>query len=91
MRRVHRIICFISWGALLAAFIHLCLKWSSMPEVTGVHFDGDGNFDVFASKKFIAYPFTTVGIKKFSDKHCKTDTASYGFCEVRKFSTNLQI
>ena len=61
MRRVHRLISFISWGALFAAFIHLCLKWSSMPEVTGVHFAGDGNFDVFASKKFIAYPFI-VGI-----------------------------
>ena len=32
-----------------------------MPEITGVHFDGDGNFDVFASKKYIVYPFI-VGI-----------------------------
>ena len=61
MKKFHRIVTGISWGALLAAFIHLCFKWSSMPETTGVHFDGSGNFDVYASKRFIAYPFI-VGI-----------------------------
>ena len=61
MKINHRVTAIISWGLLAAALIHLCFKWSSMPETTGVHFDGDGNFDVFASKKFIAYPFI-VGI-----------------------------
>ena len=61
MKKVHRIIGYISWAALAAAFIHLCFKWSSMPEITGVHFDSEGEFDVYASKKYIAYPFI-VGI-----------------------------
>ena len=61
MKKLHKTIAAISWGMLAAAFIHLCFKWSSMPEITGVHFDGDGEFDVFASKKYIAYPYI-VGI-----------------------------
>ena len=57
MKKLHRIINLLSWGVLLAAFVHLCIKWSSMPETTGVHFDSDGYFDVYASKKYVAYPF----------------------------------
>lgn len=53
----HRTIEAISWGLLAGAFIHLCFKWKSMPEITGVHFDSDGEFDVFASKKYICYPY----------------------------------
>ncbi|MBP3747554.1 MAG: hypothetical protein J6I47_08855 [Ruminococcus sp.] len=61
MKKVHRIINFIAWGLLAAVLVHLCFKWGSMPEITGVHFDSSGNFDVYASKKYIAYPFI-VGI-----------------------------
>ena len=61
MKKAHRIINIIAWGMLAAAFIHLCFKWSGMPETTGVHFDGEGEFDVYASKKYIAYPYI-VGI-----------------------------
>ena len=61
MKKFHLLINIIAWGILVAAFIHLCFKWSSMPEITGVHFDGEGEFDVYASKKYIAYPYI-VGI-----------------------------
>lgn len=57
MRKIHLIINLISFGILAAAFVHLCIKWSSMPEITGIHFDSEGNFDVYASKKYVAYPF----------------------------------
>ena len=57
MNKVHKAAVLISWGLLAAVFIHLGFKWSSMPETTGVHFDSSGEFDVFASKKYIAYPF----------------------------------
>ncbi|MBE6865309.1 MAG: hypothetical protein E7495_12280 [Ruminococcus flavefaciens] len=61
MTHLHKAITFFSWGLLAAVLIHLCFKWQSMPEITGVHFDSSGNFDVYASKKYIAYPFI-VGI-----------------------------
>lgn len=61
MTKIHRIINIIAWGVLLAVFVHLCIKWDGMPETTGVHFDSEGRFDVYASKKFIAYPFV-IGI-----------------------------
>lgn len=61
MTHLHKAITFFSWGILATALIHLCIKWQSMPEITGVHFDSSGNFDVYASKKYIAYPFI-VGI-----------------------------
>lgn len=61
MKKLHRIINIIAWGILAAAFIHLCFKWGSMPEITGVHFDDEGEFDVYASKKYVAYPYI-VGI-----------------------------
>jgi len=57
MKKLHRIVNIIAWGMLAAAFIHLCFKWNSMPEITGVHFDSDGEIDVYASKKYIAYPY----------------------------------
>ncbi len=61
MKKFHLLINIIAWGILAAAFIHLCFKWNNMPEITGVHFDSDGEFDVYASKKYVAYPYI-VGI-----------------------------
>lgn len=61
MNKKHKAAVLISWGLLAAAFIHLCFMWSSMPETTGVHFDSKGEFDVYASKRFIAYPFVIGG------------------------------
>ena len=57
MTKIHRVVNIVAWGVLLAVFVHLCIKWSSMPETTGVHFDGEGRFDVYANKNYVAYPF----------------------------------
>ena len=46
MTHLHKAITFFIWGILATALIHLCIKWQSMPEITGVHFDSAGNFDV---------------------------------------------
>ena len=62
MKNVHKAAALISWGLLAAALIHLCFKWDGMPEITGVHFDSEGEFDVYASKKYIAYPFVIAGV-----------------------------
>jgi len=62
MKNIHKAAVLISWGLLCAALIHLCFKWGDMPDTTGVHFDSSGDFDVFASKKYIAYPFIIASI-----------------------------
>ncbi len=62
MKNVHKAAVLISWGLLAAAMIHLCFKWEGMPEITGVHFGNEGEFDVFASKKYITYPFVIAGV-----------------------------
>ena len=57
LRAVHIAMTAAAWGVLLASLIHLAFIWGSLDETLGVHFDSEGEFDVFASKCFIAYPY----------------------------------
>ncbi|MBR5090050.1 MAG: hypothetical protein IK093_11550 [Ruminiclostridium sp.] len=47
----------VSFGALGAFLVYFLLSYSALPEQIGVHFGGDGDFDVVLGKIFGFYPF----------------------------------
>lgn len=54
---IHIVLTVAAWGIFLGSLIRLAVVWTSLPDVLGVHFDGNGEFDVFDSKTFICYPY----------------------------------
>jgi hypothetical protein len=59
---VHLILLSISIAILLASLIFFLIKWSALPAEIGMHFGGDGNFDVTASKWYGFYPHVIGGL-----------------------------
>ena len=59
---IHRILFFISTAMLAGSLIFYLIRWGSLPSQIGVHFDGDGNFDVIESKMYGFYPHIIGGI-----------------------------
>lgn len=53
----HITITAVAWGLFFFSLIRLLIVYNSLAEEIGVHFDGKGEFDVIASKKFVAYPY----------------------------------
>lgn len=54
---IHIVITIMAWGILIYSLIHLLLTYQSLAEEIGVHFGGNGEFDVIDSKRYIAYPY----------------------------------
>ncbi len=54
---VHKSLVLISYGILLIAFLDAVRRWRDIPDIIGVHFSATGDFDVYASKWYLAYPF----------------------------------
>ncbi len=53
----HIITNIISFGALGVMLVWFLLSYAELPERIGVHFAGDGSFDVIADRIYGAYPF----------------------------------
>lgn len=53
---VHRILFAADVLILSASLVFYLMKWNSLPAEIGVHFDGDGNFNVVDSKFYGFYP-----------------------------------
>ena len=47
---------------LLASMVYYLTRWNALPDDPGIHFDGDGNFDVYASKVYGFYPHVIGGL-----------------------------
>lgn len=47
---------------LLASLVYYLIRWNDLPDDPGIHFDGDGNFDVYASKFYGFYPHVVGGL-----------------------------
>ena len=54
---VHITMTAIAWGICICSLVRLLCVYGQLAEEIGVHFAPDGEFDVIASKKFIAYPY----------------------------------
>ena len=54
---VHIVLTAAAWGIFFGSLIRLAVVWDTLPDVIGVHFDGNGEFDLFDSKMLIAYPY----------------------------------
>lgn len=47
---------------LLASLVYYLTRWNDLPDNPGIHFDGNGNFDVYASKFYGFYPHVIGGL-----------------------------
>ena len=54
---LHGGIFFLSVLAFLGCFLVWLIRYGSLPEEIGVHFDGSGRFDVYDHKAYGFYPF----------------------------------
>lgn len=54
---IHIVITIMAWGILIYSLIHLLITYQSLAEEIGVHFGGNGEFDVIDNKRYIAYPY----------------------------------
>ena len=54
---IHNAAVVLKWGIFVVAVLRIALKWSSLPEMIGVHFAADGTFDVTAEKYYAFYPY----------------------------------
>jgi len=59
---LHRIFLLVSILILTASLVFYLIKWNSFPNEIGVHFDGDGQYDVVSSKFYGFYPHVVGGI-----------------------------
>lgn len=59
---IHRILMFICIAVLGGSLVYYLMKWGSLPDEPGIHFDGDGEFDVYAGKIYGFYPHLIGGI-----------------------------
>ncbi|SDA19611.1 Protein of unknown function [Ruminococcus sp. YE71] len=53
---IHRILFSVNVVTLAASLVFFLIKWNDLPAEIGMHFDGDGNFNEFASKIYGFYP-----------------------------------
>lgn len=54
---MHITIAAAAWGIFIFSLVRLLIVYNSLAEEIGVHFDENGEFDVTASKRSIAYPY----------------------------------
>lgn len=57
---IHIIFTIVGWGLLCISLIWFLFAWDSLPQKIGVHFDGNGNFDVTSDKENVFnvfYPY----------------------------------
>ncbi|MBR0483204.1 MAG: hypothetical protein IJJ69_00315 [Oscillospiraceae bacterium] len=59
---IHHILFFLSIIILMASLVFYLTKWNSFPEEIGIHFDGNGQYDVIASRYYGFYPHIVGGI-----------------------------
>lgn len=55
--KLYKALMLISLGIMIIASVYFLVKIWALPNEIGVHFDGDGQFDVIANKWFGLYPF----------------------------------
>ncbi|MBR1554904.1 MAG: DUF1648 domain-containing protein [Oscillospiraceae bacterium] len=58
----HRTALILSILILAASLVFYLTKWNSFPEEIGIHFDGNGQYDVIASRFYGFYPHIVGGI-----------------------------
>lgn len=56
-KQLHSLFNILSWGIFLISLIRMLLAYGTLPNEIGVHFGGDGNFDVIADRIFAFYPY----------------------------------
>lgn len=54
---IHKAVAGIVFLVLGISLIHFIIVWKDMPQEIGMHFDGEGNFDVYESKYYGFYPY----------------------------------
>lgn len=69
IKAIHIVFTVITWGIFTLSLIRIAVVWDSLPDKIGVHFDGNGEFDLIDSKIYAAYPYLV-------------SLASLVFCEV---------
>ncbi len=57
LKIIHASFTIISWAMLIISLVYLLAIWNTLPEILGVHFAPGGEFDVYDSKLYIAYPY----------------------------------
>lgn len=57
IKHIHTAFTTISWTMLTISLVYLLTIWDTLPNVLGVHFAPGGEFDVYDSKIYIAYPY----------------------------------
>ncbi len=57
IKHIHTAFTTISWAMLTISLVYLLTIWNTLPDVLGVHFAPGGEFDVYDSKFYIAYPY----------------------------------
>ena len=59
---VHRILFSVFVIPLVASLVFYLIKWNTLPDEIGMHFDHNGDFDVVASKVYGFYPHVIGGL-----------------------------
>ncbi len=59
--KVHLIMTLIAWCIIICMLIYVLVVYNDLDDIIGVHFSGNGEFDIYDSKAYIFYPFV-VGI-----------------------------
>ncbi|MDO4864645.1 MAG: hypothetical protein Q4A05_10800 [Ruminococcus sp.] len=80
---IHRILYAVNALILLGSVGFFLSKWSSLPREIGIHFGGDGDFDVVAAKVFGFYPHV-IGAIIFAGM-------TVAFIVIRRKKTGLKI
>ncbi len=57
IKMIHVMLITLSLGIFLLSLLRLIIVWNTLPDRIGVHFSSTGEFDVFDSKRYIAYPY----------------------------------
>ena len=60
MKKINKIISIISWIIFILVVLRIFISYNSLPNQLGVHFNPNGDFDVYTNKKdllLISYPY----------------------------------
>jgi hypothetical protein len=60
LKKVHKYVTIFAWFALGLSLVWFATSYPNLPDEIGIHFDGDGNFDVHAEKYYGLYPYAVV-------------------------------
>lgn len=56
-KTIHIALTGISWGIFILSLIRIAVVWNSLPDMIGIHFASNGEFDIIDSKIQAAYPY----------------------------------